>query len=457
MLDKTIIIMKRQINLSIVLSQKKIKFVLLIALSFGFITLSNSQTTSEKKGSLKTISYGEYDGDYGKEYDYVAIGYVNNNQFVENQILTFLTNRNKKAADTIVSGRYFYAEDGNSYIDGIWKKYEYEGSNTIKKIIRLKGVFKVSNNKNTIGITTNKKIGEEPIIKTITNTNYNLEIIYKVLKLETSINDLVEQEIDYSIFKDYIKKSKKVKLTFKNGDLFTGTVQEPYVYDNYSADFIPDIGEYKYSKGEVANGEIYHSLNGKFLLSKGTIVFQDGSVEDENDIEENSWLKQYKLSNDEIEEMYRDSESLTDMRNKAKSIGEKRGKEAKENKILQEQLMEKIRQNKQRLKTKLVTKYGENIGNKILQGKLEAGMSKSMVSDVWKEEYFSVSNIVRDSQNIEVWEFNSGKMASDLIKEYGEEDAYKMYFGLAFAVEFGEISIPRKLIFKNDKLTDVYR
>lgn len=452
MLDKTIIIMKRQINLSIVLSQKKIKFVLLIALSFGFITFSNSQTTSEKKGSLKTISYGEYDGDYGKEYDYLAIGYVNNNQFVENQTLTFLTNRNKKVADTIVSGRCFYAEDGNSYIDGIWKKYEYEGRNTIKKIIRLKGVFKVSNNKNTIGITTNKKIGEEPIIKTLTNTNYNLEIIYKELKLETSINDLVEQEINYSIFKDYIKKSKKVKLTFKNGDLFTGTVKLPQAYNNYSTEFVPNNGEYKYSTGEVCNGEIFYStVYYKFLLYKGTIVFQDGSIDDD------SWLDKYSLTNNEIETMYRDSKSLTELRNKAVIIGAERGKEAKEKKILQEQLMEKIRQNKQRLKTKLVAKYGENIGNKIFQGKLEAGMSKSMVSDVWKEEYFSVSNIVRDSQNIEVWEFNSGKMASDLIKEYGEEDAYKLYFGLAFAVEFGEISIPRKLIFKNDKLTDVYR
>lgn len=456
MLDKIIIIMTHQINLSKLLSQKQIKFILLIALLFGFINLSNSQTPLDKKGSLKTISYGEYDGDYGKEYDYVAIGYVNNNQFVENQILTFLTNRNKKLADTIISGRCFYKDDGNSYIDGIWKKYEYEGKNKIKKIIRFKGVFKVSNNKNGIGFSTNKKIVEEPIVKTISNTTYNLEIKYIALKLETSINDLVEQEINYSIFDDYIKKSKKVKLTFNNGDLFTGTVKKPYVYDYYSADFIPDNGEYKYFKGEVANGEIYHSMNGKFLLHNGTIVFQDGSVEDENDVEENSWLKQYKLSNDEIEAMYRDSESLTDMRNKAKIIGEERGKEAKEKKISQDQLIKEMRQRKQILKNKLVAKYGENIGNKILEGKLEAGMSKSMISDVWKEEYFIVSNIVRNSQNFEIWEFNSEKMAIDMRKEYGEK-ASDMYLGILVAEQFGKINIPKKLIFKNDKLTDVYR
>lgn len=453
MLDKIIAIMKRQINLSI-LSQKKIKFALLIALSFGFINLSYSQTTSEKKGGLKTISYGEYDGDDGKEYDYVAIGYVNNNQFVENQILTFLTNRNKKLADTIVSGRYFYKEDGNSYIDGIWKEYKYDGKK-IKKIIRIKGVFKVTNNKNGLGISTNKKIGEEPIIKTIPNTNYNLEIKYIALKLETSINDLVEQEINSSIFDNYIKKAEKVKLTFNNGDLFTGTVQEARNNDyyHYAANFIPDNGEYKYSKGEVANGEIYHSIYGKFLLDKGTIVFQDGSVE--NGVEANSWLKQYKLSNDEIEELYRDSESLTDMRNKAKIIGAERGKEAQEKKIVQDQLKEKIRQNKQIRKNKLVAKYGETIGNKILQGKLEAGMNKSMVSDVWKKEYFTVSNIVRDNQNLEVWEFDSGKMAIDMRKEYGEASS-DMYLRILLAEEFGKISIPKVLIFQNNKLTDIY-
>lgn len=429
---------------------KQIKFPLLIALLIGFINLSNSQT-------LKTISYGEYDGENGKEYDYIAVGYVNNNQFVENKVLTFLTNRNEILADTIVSGRCFYAEDGNSYIDGIWKEYEFNGKK-LKKVIRCKGVFKVSNNKNGIGITTNKKIGEEPIIKTIQNNSYNLEIKYIALKLETSISNLVEQEVNPSIFSDYIKKSEKVKLTFNNGDLFTGTVKEQGAYDDYSADFITNNGEYKYSTGEVANGEIYYSnFYHKFLLYKGSIVFQDGSVENGDGSVENSWLKQYKLSNNEIEAMYRDSKSLTDMRNKAKVIGEERGKEESDKKIFQEQLMEKIRQNKQRLKSKLVAKYGENIGNKILQGKLEAGMTKSMVSDVWKEEYFTVSNIVRNSQNFEVWDFNSGKMAADLIKEYGKEDAYNIYFGLSFASEFGEISIPRKLIFKNDKLTDVYR
>ena len=422
---------------------KQIKFALLFILLIGFVNLSNSQT-------LKTISYGEYDGENGKEYNYVAVGYVNNNQFVENKILTFLTNRNEILADTIVSGRYFYAEDGNSYIDGIWKEYEFDGKK-LKKVIRCKGVFKVSNNKNGIGITTNKKIDEEPIIKSLPNNNYNLEINFIALKLETPINNLVEQEINSDFFKDYIKKSEKVKLTFKNGDSFIGTVKDNWSY-HISANFIPNNGEYKYSKGEVVTGEIYYSdVYYKFLLSKGTIVFQDGSIDDD------SWLDKYSLTNNEIEVMYRDSESLTEIRNKALSIGAERGKEAKEKKILQDQLMGKIRENKQRLKNKLVAKYGENIGNKILQGKLEAGMSKSMVSDVWKEEYFTVSNIVRDSQNIEIWEFNSGKMAAELIEEFGQENAYNMYLGLSLASEFGEISIPTKLIFKNGKLTDVYR
>ena len=434
------------INQSKLLAKNKIKIILLYLLFFSI----TNHLTAQKKGSLKTISYGQYEGDYGKEYNYVAIGYVSNDQFVENEIVTFLTNRNHKLADTIVSGRCFY-ENGNSYIDGIWKNYEYEGRNKIKKITRCKGVFKVSNNKNDIGITTNNKIGIEPIVKTIANKNYIFEIVDPELKLETNINNLDEQDISSSIFKDYILKSKQVKLTIKNGDLFVGTIKRNTNYSYLPTEFVPNLGEYKYTTGEVSKGEIFYSdAFYKFLLYKGSITFNDGSIENDN------WLEKYNFSYSEMSEMYGNYKSLTEIHNKAKSIGEKKEKELGEKKLLQEQLMAKIRQNKQNLKTKLVAKYGENIGNKILQGKLEAGMSKSMVSDVWKEEYFNKNTIVRDSQNLEIWEFNSGKMAKDLVKEYGKEDAYNIYFGLTLAVEFGEIKIPRKLIFKNNKLTDVY-
>ena len=443
MLDKIIIIMTNQIKFLKLLIKKQIKLAILIALLFGFSSLLSAQ----KKGSLKTIPYGEYEGGYGKEYNYVAIGYVSNDLFVENEIVTFLTNRNYKLADTIVSGKCFYDENGNSFIDGICKEYQQE-----KKIIRFKGVFKVTNNKNGIGITTKKKNGDKLIIKTLNKTNYLLEIIEPKLKLETPINNSVEQEIKYNIFEDYILKSKNVKLTYKNGDIFHGTVKINTDYSQISTNYVPNYGEYNYYTGEVANGEIYYSdAFHKFLLYKGSIIFNDGSKDNEN------WLDKYNFDYFEMVKMYSNNKSLTEIRNKAKSIGVEKEKKIQEKKILQEQLMEKIRQNKQRLKAKLESKYGKNIGNKLLQGKLEAGMSKSMVSEVWKEEYFSISNIVRNSQNFEVWEFNSGKMAQDLVKEYGEDDAYKIYFSFAFANEFGEINIPRKLIFKNDKLTDVYR
>ena len=83
-------------------------------------------------------------------------------------------------------------------------------------------------------------------------------------------------------------------------------------------------------------------------------------------------------------------------------------------------------------------------------------MSKSMVSDVWKQEYFTISYIVRNSQNLEIWEFNGEKMAADLINEYGK-DAYNIVIGITYVAEFGKINIPKKLIFKDDKLTDVFR
>jgi len=453
MLDKIIIIMTHQIYLLKLLSQKQMKLVLLIALLFGIINFSNAQ----KKGSLKTISYGENEGEYGKEYNYIAIGYISNELFAENEIVTFLTNRNHKLADTIVSGRCFYDENGNSYIDGIWKEY------TDKKIIRLKGAFKVSNNKNGTGITTKKKIGEELIVKTIPNTVYDLQIKYIALKLETSINNLVEQEINYSILNDYIKKSEKVKLSYYNGDIFIGNVIYRIDLPDYKldelADYAPKSGEFKYATGEVSTGTFYYSnYYQNIYLDEGTIKFVDGSIEKDD------WLKKYKLNSIEEERIYGKAKSPTEMRNMAISIKEvediKRNKsETALNQVKNDNLLKQ-----QTRRKNLIAKYGESYGNLISQGHLEIGMSKAMVNEVWKKEYFNISTALRNNQIIEIWEFDKDKMQLEIIKEGtknkgnegGEAALTAVLMMNLYEEQFGEIPFPKTLVLINNKLTDIY-
>jgi len=474
--------MKRHINTLFTLIREHKKSLCFISLLFLFIIPSYSQSAHSNKGRLKTIIY--------ENNDYGAIGYVHKKKFQEGQELTFIAKDRKTGfylniQDTIISGRYYCANDGASYIDGFRKINRFFGNYTI-----MKGKFLITNNKNKIGITANNKEGDELIIliedivfykiinddygsdnDTITlhklpDNKYFLKINYKNLTLESIIPFVVDKNSNSSDFDNYVrnsvdnylKKSEQVKLLFRNGDLFMGTVKNPRIDDDYSANFLPDSGEYKYATGEVFNGKMYfNDVYYKLLPDKGSIVFTDGTIEDAN------WLNNYlnNLTYSEKGYLLQECKSLTELRDKAKIIYDKKKKKTEEEEKEKEKARLEKLQNQLKRQKELVTKYGEYYGNKIIEGKLVLGMSQEMVNEFWPKELFNISIIKRNYNKIIIWEFDKTKMQAAIIKqgkENGQEDgAIAMLLMLNISEQMGGLDVPKMLVFKKNKLTEIYR
>ncbi len=473
MLVKTIKIMIIQNNLTLSVRLKQIKFLLFIPLLFGLINSAYSQTSlHNKKGKLKTIVY--------VHNDYAATGHVYKKQFVCGQKLTFIANP-YGLKDTIVSGRYYCTDDGTSYIAGIWKV----NSRSYDFII-TKGTFKVSNKRNGIGVTANKKEGQKLriaiedlsyyksldydnradyydtiILQKLPDNKYSLKIRYKDLTLEETIPFKLNQKINFYNFDNYIKKSRQVKLSFKNGDVFIGKIKSASYFlassDYYYADYAPDSGEYIYKTGEISKGIFeYNNYFNRFYLEEGVTVFADGSKG------KGDWLFQPDLTTSEQERIYRNGKSPTEMRNMAKRIIEEKEKKLHE-KELAEKKAEQARLQKQKVREKkLVVKYGEYYGNKILKGDLVPGMSQAMVNEIWNKNFFRISTIVRDNKTIVIWKFDKEKMQMEIMKEgsknkENEDGALALILAMNFSEKMGGLDIPQILIFTNNRLTDIYK
>jgi len=461
--------MKRNINNA--LSFKKYtKRLFSISLFFLFISQGYSQTYLPKKAKLKTITYS----------DYTISGYVLKNQFVEDQKLTFIARTNSYGVyltDTILSGRYFYNDDGNSYIEGIRAKRGHN-VNSITE-----GIFKVANTNNKVGITTKKREGEKLgiivveltyyeidyydysksenitlILRKLTDNKFSLKIKYESLIVETVIPYSLDSEVSDN-FRNDILDSKKVTLSFNNGDVFTGMVKSSSKlppYSDYDAPYAPDNGEYRYGSGEVSTGVFeYNNYLERFYLGEGVTVFTDGSICN------GDWLYDQNLTNSEQERIYSKDRTPTEMQNMAKSIIEEKERKLQEEKAAQEQAEKERFRQQQLRRTKLIEKYGEYYGNKISEGELVLGMSQEMVNEYWPKKYFSISNINRNHNKTEIWEFDKNKLQREIIKEgkeSGNEDgALSAILLLNFSEQLGGIDSPKMLVFKNNELTDIYR
>lgn len=471
------------------------KIVLTIVLMFTTIITVNAQdrietTSLPKKGKRKTIKY--------TEYQYAAIGYVSNEQFVEGQEITFFETKKEetslgygiqvsktKLSDTLVSGKYFI-KDGVPYLDG----FAYSDDRNS----RVKGLFTVTNNRernSLICIPNNanklniriadiyyfeqmqmKKFESYSaeystlILRKLTDNTFSINIKYRNLTLETIIPFISFQEFDSNkleYLKSEIIKSKKVKLSYNKGDVFTGSVIHKNNLPAYSqyefADYVPNTGEYKYASGEVSTGVFnYNNYYQNFYLNKGTTMFVDGTTEKDD------WLKNYDLDSNEKERVYKEGKSLTEMRNLAKSIKVAKDKKRQKSQV-ESNLASKEKLLKQQTRKKnLIAKYGDYYGNEISRRHLIIGMTKNMVNEVWKKEYFNISTVLRNNQMIEIWEFNKEKMQMDIInegikkkgKEGGEAAVNTVLMMNLYEEQFGEITFPKTLVFNNNKLTDIY-
>lgn len=459
---------------------------------FTTIIIVSAQEQSEvtplpKNAKRKTIKY--------LNHQYAAIGYVLNGKFVEGQKITFFNTKseaskidlpyldmfpitNTKLSDTLINGKYF-VKDGIPYIKGT--------VNLVREGSFKKGLFKVTNNENNELLPISNVISklnieladiyyykhieeaenlETLILKKLSDDTFSINIQYIDFTLETIIPLVIFQkfasnEVEY--LKSEILKSKQVKLSYNNGDVFIGNVMyindlPPYsVYE--SGDYVPKKGEYRYAKGEVCSGDFgFSNIFNSIHLEKGTTLFTDGSIE------KDYWIGEYYLSLEEEKRIHRESNSLTEMLKMAKSIKGVKDKKKEESKIITNQEKKENLIKQQAHRKNLIAKYGEYYGDQISQRNLVIGMTKAMVNEVWKKEFFNISTSLRNDKIIEIWEFNKEKMQMEIInegtknkgKEGGDTALATLLMMNLYEQQFGEIAFPKMLILNNNKLTDIY-
>jgi len=325
-------------------------------------------------------------------------------------------------------------------------------------------------------------IDEEELIK-LNNENYKYQVIYSnrdknnsFAKLEITVNDSLIEKYGFWATSDYLYYTPIVKYTYKNGNLFIGKVINTIDAITNSVTSQLSEGILKYTTGEEFQG----NYSGQWYCGipiSGKMIFSDGSIENGN------WLKKYNLNQEEYnkvlevksptkkitlaKELYEEKQyknainkaelalsnenyiTAKDSYNRALDI------KPKESEYLNSQI-DKIDElyKKQVRKKELVEKYGYYYANKILEGKLTLGMSQEMVNEYWPKKYFNINYSNRYSNKIVIWKFDKDKMRREIRKEEG---GYAVILMLYLSEPFGGIDGPEKLVFKNNKLTDIYR
>ena len=488
-------------------NRRNLLSLLFVSLLFAVTNVMLGQTQQQntslpKKAKLQAIIY--------PKTGVIAVGYVEKKQFVENQKLTFLEksgrnvnlglyfiserdgvfyiqsryDKNDKqplsSLDTIASGMYF-TKDGNAYISGILH------SNLINKSV-YGGVFQISNTKAGNNLTTNPnetfysllsyqytnklKISiadiysyqgyynsKNPVTLQKHAVDYLLKIKFDDRILETFVSSDDVKKYGFLTFDDLIKSSQNVTLNYTNGNVFVGVVEKKYDDDKYT----PKQGEFRFKTGEIykgiLGGRYLWYINGRiFVPDQGETTFADGTTAN------GDWLKQYNFTDNEWQQIYGNSKSLTEIRDNAVRVNEEKQIKLREEKIAKAQAeQEKLLEEQQR-KQEYISKYGEHFGTLISQGALEVGMSQAMVGEVWNKDFFVVSKSVRNGKSFEIWEFSKDKMQIAIMNEGvknkdngGGEAALAAIFLMELSESLGGPTVPKMIIFTNNKLTDIYR
>ena len=414
----------------------KIYLVLLLLCSSMTVSALSAQNVHKDtvplppKAKFETIRY--------KKSNYEIIGNVYKKHFVEGRKLTFMR---IEPSDTIMSGTYFI-KDGYSCIEG-----------TVNG--KAKGVFRVSNDIGKRHLSTDKRntgklyveivdiaalvykyAKKYPLVlfKSLSADDYQLRIkfTYKILSLTVS-PDIIAKYGFYA-FDDMIKNSENVKLTYPKGDVYTGVVEKN-----------DDTGTW---------GDIYFDDRIR-VPCKGTTVFADGTVAN------GDWLKPFTFSKKEWEQIYANSNTLTEIRDnvrqkqheldmlerkriEAKRIAEQKRQE--ELRVEEQKKQAKLRAERER-KQRCIAKYGTYWGNLINNREFTVGMTKEMVREILgSEEGFYVKSVSTSwGVQVETWRFSYDSSVGALI--IGLADLYGRSISQYYPT----------LVFKNEKLTGIYR
>lgn len=363
-------------------TQKKALCVTILLLTLVGTTFS--QTSLPKKAKLKTIKYENR----LLNNDYAAVGYVNDEQFVEGQQVQFIRLYNGQLRDTLIAGIYV-VKDGIPFLEG----------NVIRKDIStktsrfIKGLFKVTNSKQGNSLTTIPGDASDLKIETsdiydfhyqgyLNYPRYPLDLKKQqdgyLLKIDFNDRVLETVLVSDNVSLESIKLSKNVKLNYKNGDVFIGSVQQGSSYSNEHEQFFPKEGQYKFSSGDKIKGDFEFDkpvfgfyLDWIYVPRQSETIFADGTSASGN------WTEQYNLTKDEVGQIKKSCscKSPTEMRDVAFRIVNEKQQKLKEEGLAKEQV-EKVE------KQPFVDKYGEYWGTLVYESKYTLGMTKPMIMEI---------------------------------------------------------------------------
>ena len=474
---------------------------LVALLSFINLPLHGQEASQLPKGAKQeAVLY--------KNADMVGMGYRYKEQFVENQKVEFfklqkaseykikkkkgkyyVASRDKMVPVTslepLLQGTYFTA-NRMAYVKGEWHPEE----KIIHKII-YKGTFLISDTGNGIRPVDIQEFCIETSTITLSgesqgdDTDYQLEadfigknikrlkckfpkdvLIKKARETPKSfiVGQLIGKDIIYECLSYIEQKGIPVNILFTDGNQFTGNIR----LDSGNNVF-PNKGICKYVTGETFDG-IYEDIfwdsrNGTVHIpTQGTMTFTDGTAA------QGDWLKRYGLREKDWTTLYKEGDSPTTIRDKARrkqrELAEvKRSQELEEQRKKQAELRQKQEQERQKMlrRQQLIAKYGQHYGPLIEKGELELGMTTAMVNEIWSQEFFDRSEAIEYGQRIELWTFNEEKMNMAIAKkEDGETELLAMLFIDGVGEMFGisgitKKDIPYQLVFTNRRLTKIIR
>ena len=413
----------------------------------------------------------------------IGVGYVYKKQFVENEEVTFFRNPYRRSSikvkngefyiiarrgeeiplsslDVVASGIYFM-KNGIAYIEGsVFSDRSVSRGTFAVSDIRVGSAPEFAK---AVGLTSHRTEtidGGKIYARKQNDGTYSIRVTFpdksNIAKLELqtdafTIPQCNECRFNAIVANLYIERAESATVTFRNRDVFTGTITT-----RNSNGLRPLNGEYRYATGEVFIGEYsrFHTNGGLLVPSRGKIIYADGSVS------EGDWLKEYEFTESEWSQIYDNNTSLTDIRNAAIRTNVEKQQKLREEAIREEQAKreEKLRAERVKREEELkkeqekrekereaerrrrgyISKYGEYYGNKIFKKELVLGMSKEMVSEVWHKNVFNHSISSAGNQITETWTFKAPT--------------------ISYLVDLVGVSVPPKMmIFKNNKLTDIYR
>ena len=424
----------------------------------------------------------------------IGIGYVYKKQFVEKQPLVFLNcpksyklkkkggkymlrNSRKEylplsTLDTLACGIYF-KKDGMACLDGklfqnaslyegifAWINSGEDGEelNTEKKVdafyYDLLEMENYQTERNEITIIIKKQSDMLYSLKARFPEKSDIRSIESTLP-KVAIDDKVYLEkIAYILDRCHSKH-----IEFRNGDSFRGTAQAFMESSGYCK-VVPKRGEYKYATGETFTGN-YKKIdfdNDIIIPTEGETTFSDGKKAT------GDWLKPYRqdFSRGEWQTIYKNSNGLTEIRDNAIALQQKKYEEKREKELaeLREKMKEKRKKEaeerkKEAKKRQLISKYGYRYGTLLAKGEIELGMTEAMVNEVYKKGWFDCNQSRYLWKRVDTWVFNKDKMLLTLAKEHGQDGVLSMLFLETFGLT--DLVVPSALQFVDGELTDIIR